>query len=208
MNYGYENKEDKEIIKNYNKENDILIINYLDGSQQEILLTDENEKKLLSEMLEQAKERNNSSTIEKTERSRNRFLFQEILCLLFASSNMLRAVRCSISNEKFLALVYPLLAGACGVLAVINDVEYKLYNEKLDEFKKYAVYIDLLNKLEKLNENEKNNLLKIENNYININTLDNFSLKEIKKLRNHIENNSMHVDMMAAKNETLGKRIK
>ena len=58
MNYGYEGKEDKELIKRYNKDNDKIIINYLDGSQYEIMLNDENEKKILKDMLEQAIERN------------------------------------------------------------------------------------------------------------------------------------------------------
>ena len=206
MNYGYENKIDKEIIKKYNKENDIIIINYLDGSQKEILLTDENEKKLLGEMLEQAKERNNSKTIEETERKRNRFLFQVIFCLLFGTSNALRAAKYSILNQRFFATAYPILVGACGVLAIINGVEYKLYNDKLKEFKKYAIYIDLINQLENLEDKDINNLLKIENQVVNINTLDNYSLKEIKKLRDTIKNNSIYVQMMSDK-KVLNKRI-
>ena len=67
MNFGYEGKEDKEIIKRYSKDSDKIVINFLDGSQYEIPYTCHNEEKLLDDMIEQAIERNQKATNQQSE---------------------------------------------------------------------------------------------------------------------------------------------
>lgn len=189
MNFGYIEKSKHEIIKNYEKKDNKLIINYLDGSDKEVFLKDEIEEQILNKMLGQAKERNMSLTVKDVIDKRRHYILQEICNILLGFSSTLRLITSKMTENNLSFTLNAVTASGFCILAIINGVEYKIYNDQLKELKKYAIYLDLLNKLEKSNQLNINSLLKIEGNYVNINTLDNYSLKEIKELRNNIKNN-------------------
>ena len=74
MKYGYEGVELEELIQNYKTSNDKIIITFLDGSNYEIPLTEENEINLLNQMLEQAEERSKETSIQDLKQKRKKAL--------------------------------------------------------------------------------------------------------------------------------------
>lgn len=186
MNFGYIGKPKHETIKNYEKFEDKIIINFLDGSSQEILLKDGTEEEILNKMLVQAKERDMSLTVKEIIDKRRHYLLQEICNILLGFSSTLRLITSKMTENNLSFTLNSITASGFCILAIINGVEFKIYNDELKELKKYAIYLDLLNKLEQSNQLNINSLLKIDGKYVNINTLDNYSLKEIRELINNI----------------------
>ena len=64
--------------------------------------------------------------------------------------------------------------------------EEKFY-EEVSELKKYEIYLDLKKKLEENNDPNIFNGVKNKSKILNINTLDNYSLKDIKKIRENLK---------------------
>lgn len=189
MKFGYEGKQDKDIIKNFDKADDKIIINFLDGHTIELLLNDKNEEELLITMFNQANERNLSDTAEEIKDLRKHYLMYEIISISMCSSNCMNIIKHKIQGDRTFIILYSLLSLSFVIIAIINGKGYKIYNDKLKELKKYAIYIDLVDKLKKVEDINGNNILKINNINIDINNLDNYTLKEIRKLRDSIKNN-------------------
>lgn len=190
MKFGYEGKQDKYIIKNFDKVKDKIIINFLDGHTIELLSNDKNEEELLITMFNQAKERNLSVTAEEIMDLRKHYLMHEIISFSMCSSNCMNTIRHKIQGYTTFTILYSLLSLCFVIIAIINGKGYKVYNDKLKELKKYAIYIDLVDKLKNIEDINGNNFLKINDINIDINNLDNFTLKEIRNLRDSIKNNS------------------
>lgn len=83
-------------------------------------------------------------------------------------------------------------------MGIVSSCEFLEHKEKLNELKKHAIYLDLIDRLE-INQNS-NDILKIEDKDVNINNLDNYSLKEIRRLRDNLKRNINYRDCFAKEN--------
>lgn len=163
MKYG-EGLDLSNTIRNYEKDNNLIKINYLDGNSKKVLLTDSNEQELLETMITQAREYTSMSGMEKSN-----------LILSFCSSiNSMIPIVGVLSGEipKDCYTMVGAFSIFNGLMALYFGLEIP---EKIKielEKKKYREYIELIDK------NEENIL-----DHVNINTLDNYSLKDIKKIK-------------------------
>lgn len=186
MNYTYFNKKESEVIKDYKTNEDKIVINLLSGDYYEIPLSKENEKKIIEEVLHQAEERNSYGPyIAKVKRKRLYHIVLLILFSVFAGYDIYDIVQMD-SKEKKLA--YGLLAIANAIFIVVNGVQVYLKSDELDEIKKYGIYLDIREKLETY-KHDRNlfNKIKGRDSIPTINTLDDWSMKEMIQLKNNLK---------------------
>ena len=175
MNFGYPGKEDKDIIGHYNHEDNKLIINYLDGTQQEITYSKDTEKKLLTLMLEQAKERQNCITINTKEEERELSFKNACLSVIYTSL-MAGLYITQVSKNTPANMIMLGLSCAIGVTIIINGKEYFIKIKEANEIKKYEYY---LNEIEPNLTSVEESKQVINGKKVNINNIDKFSMQDL-----------------------------
>jgi len=184
MKYEYEGTSKKEIIKNYEKKEDKIIINFLDGYNCEVPLTEENESDLLKIMLDQAQDRNNITKIKELEKHKKTALIGAILTTVSTFVNgSAYFLNNSNNEEKIVNLIIGILSGVCAIYGIAG---YKAINDEIKDLKKYELYLSMKEYIE--NSNAQEYLFDgIKNNELNINILDSYTLKEMYQLRKNLE---------------------
>ena len=171
-----------EIIDNYEKSESSIIINYLDGSNYVLPLSKENENKIMDLMLKQAILRDCTKNFEdiqdkKKITSQNQIV-SGLATIAFGGISFLAN-----KNEKdlitFIASIETIISG---ITFIINGLAFMVNSEELNELVKYHLYLEYKERLDK--EIDNINLFEgiRSNTILNINTLDNYSLDEIKKI--------------------------
>ena len=173
MKHGYYGIDSSKLINNYKIEEDKIIITYLDYSTEELPYTKETENIIINKMLEQAIERDNSSTLNDASAAKN-------MSVIFGSTMGLITVANVYGLYNNLSDYNNMLFGTLALItgtAVVTDLMIlKKDSNELDELKKYRLYLSIRKELE-------------EQNNININTIDNYSLKDIKRLKKNLGKN-------------------
>ncbi len=142
-------------------------------------------KLLLNEMLRQAKIRNQSDMYSN--------LKQEKVMLtswLVAITSNLLLDTSSLFNDSIGSIMKSILVTlGCinSVCIVYGGIKYNLLNKKLDELEKYDIYLSIYEELEKCKYN-----IDIYNGVeykktLDINTIDNYTLDEIKLIENNLD---------------------
>ena len=194
MNFDYIGRNSSELIKNFQISKDIIIINYLDKSIEIIPFTDEKEQELLSKMLNQAEERNNNFSLNEANFSRNRlvtFLIINILLTIFFIDKSQ-----TYEYPKYRSF-FVWVSSFVGLMVVISGTEYIFKRSEINELKKYALYLQIREKFEE-NKNDYHLFVGIKEHKeeLNINTLDLYSLKEIKQIKANLDslsNDNQHL---------------
>ena len=206
MKYSYEGAETGELIQNYKTSNDKIIITFLDGSNYEIPLTQENENDLLNQMLEQAQERSESSSLYDAKKRRIKALIWTITQVGFTMLGIFNYFNADSKCKRIFASV---IAGITALTVVIDGLSYKFSNDEIKELEKYDIYLSIREKLENANDpNLFNGIIK-QGVQLNINTLDNYSLNDIKKIRDNLKRSEMYSSYFNKEdnNPTLTKKI-
>lgn len=174
MKFAYLTEEG--IIRNYVIEGNEIVINYLDDTIVKIKYTEENEQKLQEKMLEQAKERNEKIKPDfyKEERKHDlQYVHSYAIYTMLNTSTFIR------TDVEWLKIAAGVMVGVTGSLLIYNSIKCKQLNDKRKELEKYRIYLSMI-------KENKNSIapmqLKYNDKEVNINTLDNFSLREVKKL--------------------------
>lgn len=184
MKYGYVGVgvKESELIQNYQIIDDKIIITYLDGSQKEKPFTKENEKKLLCEMLRQAIERSKSPELYNTKKSRKDRLSSDIVTEITLAALLSSNLR--LNDIKDWGVI---VAGAgLGIVAIISILSYISKSDKIKELEKYDIYLEIKKQLENSTDPNLFNGVKNKEEILNINTLDHYSLKDIKRIRDNL----------------------
>lgn len=184
MKHGYEGAESGELIQNYKTSNDKIIITFLDGSNYEIPLTEENETDLLNQMLEQAEERSKKSSIYDLKQKRKTALIWTITQVGFTLLNIVNA---STTDLKGIRVFASILGGITALTVVTNGLDYKFKNDEIKELEKYDIYLSIRARLENISDPNLFNGIKKQETPLNINTLDSYSLNDIKKIRDNLK---------------------
>lgn len=192
MKYGYARANFEELIRNYKVSNDKIIITFLDGSRKEIPFTEQNEAELLNEMLKQAKiMRMNKSEhdlkVEKYDVLRRAIRMIPITFLDYVTAN----------NSDTYQVVRTLSGVFCGLTAltiVTSSFIYNLKANELNELKKYKMYLDMKEDIDKTDAYLFKGV-KTKGMPLNINTLDNYSLNDIKQIRNNLSDSLIYSDI-------------
>lgn len=91
------------------------------------------------------------------------------------------------SSSEFVDKVLGISIGINCIFIVIDGCKYYLENDEIKEIKKYGIYLNIMEDLERYKDNPNLlNNIKNMNEIPNINTLDNYSLKEIMQLEKNL----------------------
>lgn len=177
MKYGYGNYDNfKNIIKEYKNKDDKIIVTYLDDSTCIKPFSKSNEEDIISTMIKQAQDRSKSSMLNDAKKERNGYIATFGAC---AVTSIIFFTSAFTQPELIMKIINSVSAGAVSFVTISTICVAKpLINELIDEIhelKKYNIYLSMKPKLENTTE-------------ININNLDNYSLKDLKKIKNNLEN--------------------
>lgn len=184
MKFGYKGAENNDLIEHFESIDNKIIIYFLDGSKLEIPLTLDNEHNLLNKMLVQAHNRANSSALADAQERRKNALKWIIIHSINTTFDLITVNISAVQSTKVFASI---IGTITGLLLVIFGKEYKFRKEEIAELEKYDIYLSIIEKIEQVLNNEVVFAdIKFSFSELNINTLDNYSLEEIKIIRNNL----------------------
>lgn len=198
MRHGFANMQ-SELIKNYKVSNNTVIITYLDGSVCEIPFSEDFETDLLNRMLEQAQKRNEMVSVDDLKEKRRQALFWLATQLSFGTLSVSNVV---VSDSERMSLISGLLGGIIALTAVVHGASYKFYNDEIKELEKYAIYLSIRERLENIDVPQVFDGVKNPELPLNINTIDNYSLNDIRKIRDNL----IGIEQSALGLETTGSK--
>lgn len=184
MKNGYDGAESEELIENYEISNDKIVITFLDGSNLEVPLTEENETNLLNQMLKQAEERSRKSSIYDLKQKKKKSL---IFAISQAGITMLNAATFSTTDQKENATFASILGGLTATATVLYSLGYKFISDEIRELEKYDIYLSIRESLEAIDDPNIFSGIKKQGMPLNINTLDGYSLSDMKKIRKNLK---------------------
>lgn len=178
MKYGYNDQNLDTIIKKYKKTDDKIIVTFLDGHKETTNIDEE--EQILNRMLKQATKKNNNSDLEEMTKNKKMFLNFTIhnMFLELASLSIPYITDADIASKISL-----FLTGVFSVFLVEEAAFFKLSRNKINELKKYAIYLE---KKEEIDEYMSNGI-----ETFNINKLDNYSLEDLKLIKKELEDNEL-----------------
>ena len=168
MKYWYFSDEEQEIIKNYSVEDDKIIITYLDNSIKIMNNTKENFDMIINLMIEQATQ---YVLLDEAFNKKDLKTYKSIfgIGILYLSTNGLLPLCFDVKDLRNIFIAF-LVSGS--ILTIVSAFAMKETNNRINDIEKYKIFLQMINN---------NNLEKFDSN-LNINTLDNYSLKDIKNI--------------------------
>lgn len=174
MKYAYEGADKEEIISSYKIVGENIIVNFLDGSSIKIPLTLMGEQEVQNEMLKQAKDRNDSDTYKRVINGGK----AQLLAILLNCLTIL--LNTTSDNTPTLKLLLTCASACCIALCGKNYLDSEKESKDIE---KYDIYLKIKPRLDRLN----NSNLFNGGKELNINTLDNFSLEDIKQIKENLK---------------------
>lgn len=200
MKYEIEGIKKEETIKEYRILNNSIIVTYLDGNLKTFPYTKANEDAIVSEMLKQASYRESklysAYMSNKMGQARaNTDYIATLVALVTTSSvaaNFLLAQTSYLSPAMQAVLLGSSTIGEVLALRTYISVskKQKKIAEELDDVEKYHIYLKIRDVLKNLPEPELYELyneVKRKASTLNINTIDEFSLKDLKKISENLK---------------------
>ena len=182
MNFSYKEAVLSKTIRKYVVKNGKINVFYLDESVDIMPYTIENEEKIQQMMILQALERKNSNIDETIATDATDFYNKLNANVLFDLASLFGVT--FTSTEELHILLNCGIAFLAGI-TINNGIEYISNLKKLEELAKYDIFLkirleldqypQLLDRFKKLRKR------------LSINTIDNYSLKEIEKIRENLE---------------------
>jgi len=176
MKYGYNGASERELIANYKIVDDKIVILYLDGYAEKIPYTKSNEDIIIAKMITQAEVRRDSEA----ERISNTNMKKALTVGLGSGAVTLASLGLTQFGE-YISIFF-------GPIALYNLIYMLQQNANIKELKKYDIYLKIREEIEKYQNNPSlYNNVKTRNNSLNINTLDNYSLKDLRVIKANLE---------------------
>lgn len=171
MKFGFKKDKESKTIKEFKIEGSFIVIVYLDGSQTTMLDTKENQKQVIDLMIKQALERDESYSLDKLNDEENDA--RKNLCLSIIYTSLLLALHHELgeNSQKAVLCLSAVVAGTI----VYNAIEYYKTSKRIDELKKYHVYLNMIKESDHESVREQSGLY--------INNLDEHSLDEVVRIR-------------------------
>lgn len=188
MKYGYIGGNLGELVQNFKIKDDKIVITFLDGNKNEINLNEENKQKILNLMIDQAKYRN---LVLRAEDLKDKRISECVSLLINMGATSLNVFNFCTIDIKSLKILSVILGSAAGYYLLKHIIIYLHTTGKIKELEKYDIYLSNMENIEKnINNSNLFNGIKRKighlNEEFNINTLDNYSLKDIKKIRDNL----------------------
>ena len=184
MKNGFEGISDSQLISKFVQEEKEFVVTFLDGSFYKIPVSKENYNNLINVMLEQAEARNSSNALKKAKGKRARLIlamYAEVItgCVMAVLSQVKDA-----DIESTLAMI---LTGICGITFVASGIKYSVDKSEIEELQKYGIYLSIKDELDSCVDYNLFNGVASKAKILNINTLDHFTLKDIKTIKGNLE---------------------
>lgn len=173
MNFSYQGADTSKIIKKYKKDGHIYTIEYMNGDISSFCSTDENsEQKIIDTMVDQIIERQDKININLLNNIKNLGLCTSLFSVASLYANFI--------NDKKELLLFPVLGLIIGI---------KIYNDQvknIHELKKYKMFLEMTNNSTmRIVEDKWLDYIELDKSCqipLNINTIDDYSYKDIKLL--------------------------
>lgn len=179
MTFGYVGESKKDLISDYKVSGDKILVNFLDGSTYSTPFSNKNELKILSIMLKQAEDRRDKGSLEKTEKMVIAHCMGMITTFLVTTFSI--ATLSAAQMVPTFVIVYFTL----GMLANHYGLLQQRY--KLDELQKYDIFLDMKDELETASKEEVFKGVKNKQKTLNINTIDKYSLDEVRQINSNLK---------------------
>lgn len=201
MKYEIEGLKKEETIKEYKILNNSIIVTYLDGNLKAFPYTKENEMIIVNEMLKQAKYRESdlygaymSNKMGKANSDTGwaftlfslGFVSSVASTYLFADTPLISTPSSIVALAATLGIVD--IRILCSYVSMLRD--QKKTSKEMDDVDKYHLYLEIKEAIEHLPESklyELYNGIKSKASTLNINTIDEFSLKDLKKISDNLK---------------------
>ena len=201
MKYGINRYDNSEVINSYIKSDNSIIIIYLDESVKEIPYSEDNENKVLNEMIIQAIVREETELNQLPIKIKYDFLnIVSRAVISFLMFNSIYTNRYYYVNKSVVyKIVYSLVVAFCSanIVRYINELIYD-YKKSID-IVKYHEFFELKEELDKYGDSLIEDNLKLKD-VININTLDNYSIDSIKEIINKLKDDDQ-IKVLSKKNK-------
>ena len=173
MNFGLEGSNKRILINKYWTDGVTIVVKYLDGTVEDMPYTENNINIIIHRMIAQAK--NRDEILKSKNLPIGDFIFEVVvigveMTVFYCATELHKPI------IQMMALIYAMPAFR-RASNYIKSNGYKLSKSQSDEIKKYNIYLSNMNEIKKYY------------NDININTLDDYSLHELKKVKKKILKN-------------------
>lgn len=188
MRFWFDYEKGRMVIGNYEIIDGKININYIyDNKTETIDYSEEKEKELIEKMLEQAKERDNNITVNDFKQIRLVDDFKLICNLSFGVFCSTMAYYQALGRD--LRIIYSCAIIISSIMSYYAQNRRTMVNIMIDELTKYKIYLSMQKELED-NYNEATfKGIKMFDGVFNINTLDNYSLNEVKRIKKNLDKN-------------------
>lgn len=184
MKYWYDDNTLDTAIAYYKRMDDKILVHYFNGNVVPIQYKEEIEKELIQEMICQAEERDKNISIEtlkSVKKKNNLDLAYEIglgysgvICSNFTEINYNVRLACAI------------ISIASGLFALNKTAKLNEVSRQIEELEKYKLYLSMRKEIEGNYNQETFNGIRFFDGNFNINTLDNYSLNEVKRIKKNL----------------------
>lgn len=178
MKFTYDEADKSQTISCYEVDGIKYIIKYLDGTKDEFIsYNPDEERKLQEKMIEQAIDRDAHISLEDLKQNKKACKLLTILAIITSAIFLKRGE----DTLKWITIIEGLISG----LGFIEE------RKKINELVKYRIFLEIMNDIKKVHESELLKCIEFDNFYqipLNINTLDGYSLNDMKKIRARLYN--------------------
>lgn len=175
MNFSYKSADLGKIIKKYFIKDDKIYVIHLDGTVKMNIYSKELEEEIKKTMVKQAIERTISNAPKEVAENIKQS-FDGLTTKFFLTSGTLASML--FVNNPEIDLMLGIAGTILAAMALMHGINYKISTNDLDELVKYDIYLAIKDSLD-------NNSILAEK--LNINTIDRYSLNDLKKIKECIE---------------------
>lgn len=187
MNFWYDENTLDDAIRSYIKMDDEIIVFYFNGNILGIKYNEDVEKELIQDMINQAEARNEDISVNDLKRrvlKSNTKLFTSIFGGF--ASGIAANIQSVEANTRH---IFGWATLILGVFAFLEEKKNNNIGKQIEELEKYKLYLGMRKELEENYDETTFRGIKAFDGLFNINTLDNYTLSEVKRIRKNLDNN-------------------
>lgn len=185
MKFGYEGANLSELIRKYKVSNQMMAINFLDDKGSFIIpYNEEVEQQIQDYMIEQAKLRKENMDLNEYNNDLSRTVS---LSLVGGGFSIFSTVGLITAEQIFTQSYFGSLLVYAGAITILSSLVAIKQNKKVKELKKYDIYLSIREQLDNICDTKLYEGVSPKRQSLNINTLDDYSLKELKDISSNLK---------------------
>lgn len=192
MKYEIKRFNNNEVIKHYYKNNNSILIVYLDNHIKEIPYSEDNERKILNEMIIQAlaREENEFNTLPYELKCNFANLFSNFICSIFMSSSLAANPSVYVDKPIIFKFIYCIILSfsSANIVKYLSEIIFD--RQKVRDIIKYHEFFELKEELDKYGDVQIDEATTLKD-VININTLDFYTIDKIEEILNLVKEDSI-----------------